>query len=177
MSDAPPPPPPPPAGGAWQQPAPGQATPGPLASWGQRFVAFIIDWVIILAAYVVVAIVAAIFGAVADVLGVLIGGVGYLVVAVASLYLYYLQGETGGTPGKRLTGLKVVGENDGQVTGGGMGIVRQFAHIIDAIPCYIGFLFPLWDEKRQTLADKVIKTVVLSDQPKMSMGPELFKTK
>ena len=27
--------------------------------------------------------------------------------------------------------------------------------------CYIGYLFPLWDAKRQTLADKIMTTVCL----------------
>ena len=32
---------------------------------------------------------------------------------------------------------------------------------VDAVICLIGFLFPLWDAKRQTLADKILTTVVL----------------
>ncbi len=27
--------------------------------------------------------------------------------------------------------------------------------------CYIGYLFPLWDQKRQTLADKIMHSVVV----------------
>jgi hypothetical protein len=61
------------------------------------------------------------------------------------------------------------------VLGGGMGIVRTIAHIVDSIICYIGWLFPLWDAKRQTIADKLVKTVVLADQPKQSFGIDLFK--
>ena len=33
--------------------------------------------------------------------------------------------------------------------------------VVDAIICYIGYLFPLWDPKRQTLADKIMTTVCL----------------
>ena len=37
---------------------------------------------------------------------------------------------------------------------------RAFAaHGVDAIICYVGFLFPLWDAKRQTIADKIMSTV------------------
>ncbi len=36
---------------------------------------------------------------------------------------------------------------------------RQLAHVIDAAICYIGYLFPLWDAKRQTIADKIMTTV------------------
>jgi hypothetical protein len=35
------------------------------------------------------------------------------------------------------------------------------AHIIDGAICYIGYLFPLWDAKRQTIADKIMTTVCL----------------
>jgi hypothetical protein len=46
-----------------------------------------------------------------------------------------------------------------------MSFVRYIAHVLDSIPCYLGYLWPLWDAKRQTFADKVIGTVVI-EQPK-----------
>lgn len=73
----------------------------------------------------------------------------------------YRQGTTGSSIGKSVMKFKVVSETTGQPLGFGMSIVRQLAHIIDAVICYIGFLFPLWDAKRQTLADKVMTTVCL----------------
>jgi uncharacterized RDD family membrane protein YckC len=33
---------------------------------------------------------------------------------------------------------------------------------VDGIICYIGWLFPLWDAKKQTLADKIMGTVVVT---------------
>ena len=42
-----------------------------------------------------------------------------------------------------------------------MAFVRDLCHIIDQVICYIGYLFPLWDAKRQTLADKIMTTVCL----------------
>jgi len=45
--------------------------------------------------------------------------------------------------------------------GAGMAFVRDICHILDSLACYIGFLFPLWDAKRQTFADKIIHTVVI----------------
>jgi hypothetical protein len=42
-----------------------------------------------------------------------------------------------------------------------MAFVRDLAHILDALPCYIGFLWPIWDSKRQTFADKIMNTVVV----------------
>ncbi len=156
-------------------PAPGGSEWGPLASWGERVVAFLLDGVVILAVYVVIWIVGAVLGAVSDTLGVLVVGLGYLVVAVYAFYIYYMTGQRGASPGKRLQGLKVVKVADGQVLGGGMGIVRALAHVVDQIICYIGYLFPLWDPMRQTLADKIVGTVVLSGQPKESFSVEIFK--
>ncbi len=73
----------------------------------------------------------------------------------------YRQGTTGSSIGKSIMKFKVVSEKTGQPIGFGLSIVRQLAHIVDGIICYIGYLFPLWDAKRQTLADKIMTTVCL----------------
>lgn len=81
-----------------------------------------------------------------------------------TLYNAYLAGQQGQSYGKKQVGISLVRVSDGQFIGGGMGIVRSFAHIIDAVICYIGFLFPMWDPKKQTLADKIMGTVVIEKQ-------------
>jgi RDD family len=73
----------------------------------------------------------------------------------------YRQGTTGSSIGKSIMKFKVVSEKTGQPIGFGLSIVRQIAHFVDAIICNIGYLFPLWDAKRQTLADKIMTTVCL----------------
>ena len=73
----------------------------------------------------------------------------------------YKQGTTGSTVGKSILKFKVVSEATGQPIGFGMSLVRQLAHAVDGIICYVGFLFPLWDAKRQTIADKILNTVCL----------------
>ena len=45
-----------------------------------------------------------------------------------------------------------------------MSLVRQIAHYIDQLICYVGYLWPLWDHKRQTIADKLVSTVCVPDQ-------------
>ena len=57
--------------------------------------------------------------------------------------------------------LRLVSEETGQPIGMLMAFVRDICHIIDSIICFIGYLFPLWDSKRQTIADKIVKTVVI----------------
>ncbi|OBF89522.1 hypothetical protein A5790_18485 [Mycobacterium sp. 852002-51152_SCH6134967] len=73
----------------------------------------------------------------------------------------YRQGATGSSIGKSMQNFKVVSEKTGQPIGFAMSILRQLAHTIDAAICYIGYLFPLWDAKRQTIADKLVSTVCL----------------
>jgi hypothetical protein len=42
-----------------------------------------------------------------------------------------------------------------------MSVIRQICHVVDTIICYLGWLWPLWDGKRQTIADKIVSTVCL----------------
>jgi len=70
------------------------------------------------------------------------------------------QGRTGYSLGKSALGIKLIGEETGQPIGAGMSFLRQLLHIVDGI-CYLGYLWPLWDRKRQTFADKILKTVVI----------------
>jgi uncharacterized RDD family membrane protein YckC len=83
----------------------------------------------------------------------------------------YREGTTGSTIGKSLLKFKVVSEKTWRPIGFGMSIVRQFAHIVDGF-CYLGYLWPLWDAKRQTFADKIMSTVCvpLNPQP-LPPGP------
>jgi uncharacterized RDD family membrane protein YckC len=148
---------------------------GPLADWGTRALATLIDWAASTAVAVVGFILALIVGAISSTLGILVGFLVYLVGVALSFYFAYMNGASGQSPGKKVMGIKVVGEETGQVIGGGLGIVRTLAHFVDAIIFYIGFLFPLWDPKRQTIADKIMKTVVISGLPKQSLSPELLK--
>lgn len=84
---------------------------------------------------------------------------------LALLYLIwnlgYRQGSTGSSIGKSLLRFTVVSENTGQPIGFGLSVLREITHVVDAAIFYIGYLFPLWDAKRQTLADKIMATVCL----------------
>jgi len=165
---------PPAPGGAPGYGAPGYGAPvgmggGPeqYADWGSRVVATLIDAACVVPLYIVGFILAALT---APALLFLF----YALALAVMLYFAYLTGETGQSPGKRVVGIKVISEQTGQPIGGGMGIARYFVHIIDGI-CLIGYLFPLWDPKRQTFADKALTTVVLPNQPKQAFGPDIFK--
>ena len=53
----------------------------------------------------------------------------------------------------------VVSERTWQPVGFGQSLIRQLAHVLDVVICYLGYLFPIWDAKRQTFADKIMSTV------------------
>jgi uncharacterized RDD family membrane protein YckC len=75
------------------------------------------------------------------------------------------QGKTGSSIGKAIMKFKVVGEGTEQPIGFGMSLVRELIYLVAYFVCGIAWLvavlFPLWDPQRQTLVDKVIKTVAL----------------
>lgn len=150
--------PPPGAAAYGQAPAYGApAAAGPqLADWGTRVASYAIDWIAL-------GVLSNVVSAVSDVLGLLVS----LLALAFGIYNAYLNGATGQSVGKRVMGTKVVSETTGEVIGGGMGIVRWLAHILDSLACLIGWFLPLFDSKKQTISDKVVKTVVITGIPKV----------
>lgn len=141
---------------------------GTYATWGQRFAALLIDGLLMLAGYIPLFVLAAIAGAINDGLAALVLILGYLALLAAWIYLMpWGQGITGQTPGKRIMGIQVVKDGTGEFMGGGLGIGRWFASILNSLPLYLGWLWPLFDDKNQTFADKIVSTVVTqTDRPK-----------
>ena len=130
------------------------------ANWGQRAGAFLIDYAPVVAAWFVVFILTLIIQS--GILGLIL----WFLFSVGSLgwWIYnraITMGNTGQSLGKRVVGIKLVSEATGAPIGAGMAFVRDLAHIVDAVICYVGFLFPLWDAKAQTLADKIMTTIVV----------------
>ncbi|WP_421119958.1 RDD family protein [Aquihabitans daechungensis] len=160
--------------------APAWGVPGPLASWGQRVIAYLVDILIIVVLWVAVFALGLGLGALSEVLGAIVLVLGYVGMIGYQFYIAFMAGKVGGTPGMRLCGLKLVGQSTGQLVGGGTGVLRfVVAWAISTFTCGIGGLlddlWPLWDDKRQTLHDKAVSTVVLCDQPKESLGIGVFK--
>jgi uncharacterized RDD family membrane protein YckC len=137
------------------------------ASWGKRVLGTLVDWLLTLPSNIISQVGSNMSRQAAltnDVSGVgvmlsLIGGVISLAIFVWNQC--FKQGRTGYTVGKGVIGIKLISEATGQPIGPGMSFVRQLAHILDALPCMLGFLWPLWDPKRQTFADKILGTIVI----------------
>jgi uncharacterized RDD family membrane protein YckC len=77
------------------------------------------------------------------------------------VYNRWIMGGQGQSIGKKVLGLRLIKEETGQPLGPGLAFARDICHFVDAIICGIGYLFPLWDAKKQTIADKIIKSIVV----------------
>lgn len=79
----------------------------------------------------------------------------------------FRQGRTGQSIGKKVLGMRLVREADGRPMGAGMSFVRDIAHTLDSCLGYfpLGYLWPLWDDRKQTWADKLTSTVVVDGGP------------
>ena len=165
----------PPAG--WEQPI--AQHPGwsgqPLASWGSRVAATLLDWLILLVPVIVLTIIVVAIAAGSDtgalVTGIL-GGLAYLVVLfVYAPTLMAREGKNNGqTWGKQVVGIRVVRDN-GEAMGFGWAALREIAvkgllvglvsSIIPLIPWLLDYLWPLWDDENRALHDMVASTHVL----------------
>jgi uncharacterized RDD family membrane protein YckC len=147
-------------GGATRPQPPAQYGFPIVATYGQRVGGFLID-IGIPGGLLAVVLIAAL--ASRDVAVIRLVFPGSAVVGLAYLVWNsgYRQGRSGQSLGKTVLGTRLVGEASGEPVGFGRAIGRQIAHLLDGMPLGIGYLWPLWDERRQTFADKVCSTLVV----------------
>jgi uncharacterized RDD family membrane protein YckC len=121
------------------------------------------DWIHRVGAYLIETVPAAIvyFIFIYAIRVVILDLIVYLALLGYTIWNRWILGGQGQSLGKRALGMMLISEETGQPIGTLNAFLRDICHIIDAIICYIGFLFPLWDAKRQTLADKIMRTVVI----------------
>ncbi len=157
-------------------PAQPSGAPEPYAHWGRRVAATLLDAALLLPFFVVAFVVAAPLTGKQP--GDPMSGSDSAAVAISvALYLAALcfafwngivrQGRRGASLGKQWLQIVVVGESDGRPIGALMTFVRRIMHIVDALACFVGYLWPLWDKKRQTFADKIMSTAVLYLPPEL----------
>ena len=94
---------------------------------------------------------------------------GLLALAYWIWNLGYRQGTTGSSIGKGVMKFMIVNEKTGAPVGFGMSVVREIIYWAIAGLCVgiiwlVAVLFPLWDDKRQTLVDKVLNHVALPNR-------------
>lgn len=144
----------------WNEPATVTSPPGEIAaaevsthaSWGSRFLAWLIDVVILVTADSLVAYM----------VGTPAGG---LVTVGDFAYFAYFNGH-GATIGKRLLRIEVVDDTTHRPIGTGRGAVRELVRIVLAVfTLGIGLILdglrPLWNEKHQSWHDAAAKSIVI----------------
>ncbi|HET7018047.1 MAG TPA: RDD family protein [Streptosporangiaceae bacterium] len=144
--------------GYGQAPGGYAVNPSMYADWGTRVGAYLIDAAPIIAGWIVFAILSVIvhngFFSLFLYFILFVGSIGW------SVYNRWILGGAGQTFGKQKLNIKLISEETGQPIGTGQAFLRDLCHVLDGFFC-IGYLFPLWDEKRQTFADKILRTVVV----------------
>jgi uncharacterized RDD family membrane protein YckC len=114
------------------------------AGWWRRFGAFLIDAIVL---GVVSGILSAILGRVTG------EGIGIL---ISLGYFTYFHGRTGQSPGDAVLGIRVVDARDrlGQPIGFGRAALRWLVSYVSGIVLLLGYLWMLWDGRKQTWHDK-----------------------
>jgi uncharacterized RDD family membrane protein YckC len=183
-------------GAAWMHAGPTTIDGVPLASWGRRFAAWIIDGIVIAIisgilinlfvpsySQMIDDITRAIEGNNAQAMNTIIGEsvgtvflVGLLSYIFASAYAIAFWVTTGQTIGKMALKISVRRVDRPGPLDIGTAIRRRLLQLLSVIPGVSGLysivllldgLWPLWDEKRQTLHDKIASTqVVMGKQPR-----------
>ncbi|PRY58004.1 putative RDD family membrane protein YckC [Knoellia remsis] len=153
---------------------------GPVADFGSRAGALIIDSLLSLIGLIpfligVVLLVVSIpetdsYGSTIDgtgnaglaATGGILMGLGFLLgVAIMIWNRIFRMGRTGQSIGKKVMGLKLIGEQTGQPIGALQTFLRELlSGLINQI-IYLSYLWMLWDDNKQTLADKVVHSTVI----------------
>ncbi|RPI31105.1 MAG: RDD family protein [Chloroflexota bacterium] len=82
---------------------------------------------------------------------------------VILVYFIYFWSLLGYTPGKYLLGLKVV-RRDGSKLSLGRAFIRLIGYWVSAIPLFFGFIWIIFDHRRQGWHDKLADTQVIYTQ-------------
>jgi uncharacterized RDD family membrane protein YckC len=163
--------------GGWEQPIsrPGAWAGAPLAGWGSRVGAALLDILILTVPVIALIVLVVVVAAGSDVGAVVVGIVAFLsYVVVALFYAPVLMSRdgprNGQTWGKQAVGIRVTRDN-GQPVDLGFGFLREFVvknllfgtvgGFFLYIPTLLDWLWPLWDDQNRCLHDMVVSTHVV----------------
>lgn len=143
-------------------PRPTTAYGAPLADWWARVGAMVLDSVLLLVPGFGIAAVISFFGN-----GPAEGALQFVVLIVmGGAYFTVLNGiGAGQTVGNMAASVAVRDVDSDTVIGVGRSLLRWFVRLalyVFVLPGLLSDLWPLWDDQRQTLADKVARTVVVA---------------
>lgn len=89
--------------------------------------------------------------------------VDFIAQIIGIIFVIFCWVKFAGTPGKRLLKLKVLDEATGNKLTIGQAILRYIGYIPSAFVFGLGYLWVIWDGKKQGWHDKIAKTVVVKE--------------
>ena len=101
-----------------------------------------------------------VIGVVDTVLRLVLHGAGAGLGVVASFAYYtWFHGRTGQTPGDAVFGIRVLDVDTREVIGYGRAFVRCLVSIVSGLVVVLGYLWMLWDPRKQTWHDKAVSSL------------------
>jgi uncharacterized RDD family membrane protein YckC len=80
---------------------------------------------------------------------------------LGAVYFTYFHASTGQSLGQKLVNIKVVDEETGGTVDYVRAFIRWLVSIVSGLAILLGYLWMLWDPKKQTWHDKAAKTLVI----------------
>lgn len=131
------------------------------ASFGKRFLALIIDTLIL---ELISFVVSMFLGKTSSNGFSLTGAPAYFVYFLYDVFNIFLIVKFGKTLGKMAMKIKIVDVNTNNIPSIGNVILREvIGKFLSSIALSLGYLWMLWDPKKQTWHDKIAKTVVIKE--------------
>lgn len=93
--------------------------------------------------------------------GILMGLGVLLMIGLQVWNRIFRMGRTGQSIGKKMLGLKLINEQTGQPIGAMQSFLRELLGGLINQVFYLSYLWMLWDDNKQTLADKVVHSTVI----------------
>jgi uncharacterized RDD family membrane protein YckC len=131
-----------------------------LAGFGRRTLAYLIDSVWLLGLFLLLLLVAGIVNG-----DEMSWGGEVMANIILTVIVLTFWAERGGTPGKLMLGLRIVDAGTGGLPPFGRLVPRYFGYLVSALPLGLGYLWMLWDARRQCWHDKMAGTLVVWDGP------------
>jgi uncharacterized RDD family membrane protein YckC len=81
-------------------------------------------------------------------------------IGMAAFLIFYCRrvSRVGSSLGMSAAGYRIIDARTGANVSMGKSVGRFFARYLSALPCYLGYLWPLWDSENRTFHDMIAQT-------------------
>ena len=122
------------------------------ASFWRRFGGYLLDVIIVAIGTSIISVVSAV---------TITGALAPVVTLVIALAYYVLLNANGGTLGKQAVGIRLEDAETGDDVGVPRSIGRYVVAIVSGLALLIGYLWCIWDDRKQTWHDKAVGSIVV----------------